>query len=283
MKITLMTLNIVIPILTEFMKDRDMEKCLRRYEESMVLFAQAGYTHVDVCNFEIKVLGLETVQKVLIKYGLGVGCLICFASFAREDSDCVAVGVQGVNDARELGAQVLMLVPDADGTEGRTPEQIRARLAANFAPVAACAKDRGLHPVVEDTPDLRLHFCRAEDVLQVVDAAPGLEVVYDSGNMLLTGEDPVEYYEKVAHRTAHIHLKDMRLAMPDEKQADIAENGQGFCVAPTGTGLVDLGAVIRKCKALGYSGWYTLEFSQDPGMDRKNSLIRAREYIENLM
>ncbi|MBP3478664.1 MAG: sugar phosphate isomerase/epimerase, partial [Oscillospiraceae bacterium] len=107
--------------------------------------------------------------------------------------------------------------------------------------------------------------------------------VYDSGNMLLTGENPVEYYEKVAHRTAHIHLKDMRMAGPTEKNADISENGQRFCIAPTGTGLVDIEAVIQKCKSLGYDGWYTLEYSQHPGVDRKTSLVRSREYIEKLM
>lgn len=280
MKITLMTLNMVIPILADYIKDRNMEKCLRSYEEAMAMLADAGYTHVDVCSFETKVLGMETVRKVLEKYGMGVGCFICFASFAADNGNCVEAGLQAVDHAANLGTQVVMLVPDAEGTKGKTPEQIRQQLSANFAPVAAYARENGLHPVVEDTPDLQLHFCRAEDVLQVLDCTPGLEVVYDSGNMLLVGEDPVEYLEKVVNRTAHIHLKDMRLARPDEEYADMAEDGQGFNIAPVGTGLVDLGAVIRKSKELGYNGWYTLEFSQHPWMDMKTSLVRSREYIE---
>lgn len=45
--------------------------------------------------------------------------------------------------------------------------------------------------MVEDTPDLRLYLYKADDLLAVVNTVDGLKVVYDSGNMILAGEDPL--------------------------------------------------------------------------------------------
>ena len=59
------------------------------------------------------------------------------------------------------------------------------------------ARQLGLHPVIEDTPNLKLCLEKADEVKEVLDAVEGLELVYDSGNMILDGEDPVEMLKKL--------------------------------------------------------------------------------------
>ena len=125
-----------------------------------------------------------------------------------------------------LETKVLMLVPQVhEGIEQFSAEEVQRALIGNLTPVTAYAVEKGIHSVIEDTPDLRLHLCRAEDLARVVDAIPGQEVVYDSGNMVLVDEDPIKYYERFAQKTAHIHLKDMmevprRRALPIPRQMD---------------------------------------------------------------
>ena len=185
--------------------------------------------------------------------------------------------------AVELGTKILMLVPQAQkNIDELTPEQIRKQMILHWREIVPYAKDRGLHVVVEDTPDLQLDFCKAEDVREVLDAVPDLELVYDSGNMILAGEDPVKYIEKFRDRIGFVHLKDMRKAPEDLMMADISKDGELMSTAPTGFGMIDLQGVIKKLDEIGYNGGMTIEFFVDDDRDYIKSLKRSREYIERI-
>lgn len=108
-------------------------------------------------------------------------------------------------------------------------------------------------------------------------------MVYDSGNMILVGEDPVEYYDAFADRIAHIHLKDMRIADAHEMFTDRALDGRAMTAAPTGTGLIDLENVMKHVREHGYDGYLTIEFAVDAEKDYRGTLRKSREYIESLI
>lgn len=286
-KLSLMTLNMVGQMFFGFQIDHDIEAFLDTYEEMMELVAETGYEAVDMTSFEVSILGLEKMTSILGKYHLKISSYIYFEQFAAMDEDGfeerVARAKQAVDDAISMGTKVLMLVPTAqENITEYTPEEIRAQMIRHWIAVAAYAQEKGIHPVVEDTPDLRLHFCTAKEVKEVLDAVPGLELVYDSGNMVLVGDDPVAYYDTFAERTGHIHLKDMRLASKADMAADVALDGTKMTCAPTGTGMVDLKEVMRHVRDHGYEGYLTVEFAVDKDNDYRKSLIRSREFLEEL-
>lgn len=288
-KLSLMTINILGQMFFKFQMDQGLEEFADTYEEMMELVAETGYEAVDVTGIETQILTTAKVKEILAANHLAVSSYIYMDQFAEID-DTAAMqhinnGKAAVDTAKELGTKVLMLVPFAQSNVcDYTPEQLRGQLVKCFLPITAYAKEQGIHVVVEDTPDLRLHFCRLGEVKEVMDAVPGLELVYDSGNMLLVGEDPVEYYDALADKTAHIHLKDMRYASAEERFADTAEDGTTKMTgAPTGTGMVDLKTLMEHVRAKNYDGYLTVEFALDVDGDYRKSLIRSREYLEKML
>ena len=192
-------------------------------------------------------------------------------------------GKKAADMALALGTDVLMLVPVShEGIAAETPENIRKNLIAAFVPIAEYAVEKGLHPVVEDTPDLRMCFCKATEVLEVMDGAKGLELVYDSGNMILDGEDPVAYLKPFAGRIGFVHIKDMRI-LEKGTSNECMRDGRPTSSAPTGTGLIDIPAVIEELVKQGYERGITVEFAKHPDMSYLDSMIKSREYIESLI
>lgn len=55
---------------------------------------------------------------------------------------------------------------------------------------------------------------------------PGMKLVYDSGNMILAGEDPVEYAKAMKDQIDYVHLKDMKVIPANRRGADIALDGR---------------------------------------------------------
>lgn len=271
MKISIMTISMLVRVL------RSGGDLAAGYRAMMEKVAAAGFEAVDITSLELEVLGLETVRQTVREAGLGVCSYIAFERFARADEPTletrIAQSKAAADAAAALGAEVLMLAPQAGDAIGAcTQEQLLADMAARWRPAARYAKTLGLHPVVENTPDARLKLLTPPQLKALLDAAPELEVVFDSGNALLALEDPAAYYAQVAQRTAHVHLKDMALAEANATMADTALDGRRFTGAPLGTGLVDLPAFVEATKQAGYDGWYTLEYYTEPGFTEEASL-----------
>ena len=290
-RLSLMTMSMFIPVIIKIKMEQDMEDALELYGEMMDLAADAGFEAVDVTSMELDMIGKETVKEYLEARGLKVGSLIYFNQFASADEEksreVVEGGRNAVEQALYLGTKVLMLVPQAqEGIEKLSAEEIHRALIRNLTPVTAYAVEKGIHSVIEDTPDLRLHLCKAEDLAKVVDAVPGQEVVYDSGNMVLADEDPVKYYDKFAEKTAHIHLKDMMEAPAEMARfADTAADGRKMTGAPSGTGMLAeaFPTLMERIRDNGYDGYLTVEFAKDEELGYLESLKRAREYFDGII
>lgn len=287
-KVSLMTMTLFMRLFFKFNLDHDMEDLMEGYEEMLDLVAEGGFQWVDVTSWEIGILGLEFVAEQLKKRGLCVSSVIHPDQFAA-GGEAETVGriekAKKIADAAyALDCDVLMLVPQAQpDVNERSREWLHQRMIEHFAPILAHGKTRGLHVVIEDTPDLKLQLCRATDVKEVLDAVPGLELVYDSGNMILTGEDPLIYVGQFVGRIGYVHLKDMRKAPVDSMMVDLAQDGTPMSSAPTGTGLIDLPAVIQTLNVAGYDGSFSVEFFVDDDRDYLKSIKRTKEYIMGLI
>lgn len=286
--ISLMTMSMLGKALNIYRMDHDRENLEEYYEEMMDLVKAAGYAAVDVAAFEVATMGVDYVKEQLTKRGLRVSSYIYFDKFAMGEvgfDERVANAKKAVDTAVQLGTNVLMLVPQAhDSIENEKPEEIRSRMIAHWIPVAAYAVVQGIHPVVEDTPDLRLCFCKASEVKEVMDAVPGLELVYDSGNMILDGENPVEYVKEFAGRIGFVHLKDVNvLDTVGIGGAEYMRDGTPTGAAPTGTGLIDLKGVVEALLKTGYQGGMTVEYAKHPDKSYLESLKSSREYVERLL
>jgi sugar phosphate isomerase/epimerase len=90
-------------------------------------------------------------------------------------------------------------------------------------------------------------------------AGPDLMVCYDSGNMIMGDEDPVDFLRVVAPRVRHAHAKDWAL-VPDDQARLYSRAGKGYIGAVCGEGALDYPAIIAALNAMGYPGFLAFEY-----------------------
>ena len=137
------------------------------------------------------------------------------------------------------------------------------KLVFNVERAAEIARDRGYEPVfhhhtstyVEGIPEIE-RFLEDTDV----------ELLLDSGHLLVAGGDPVQALADWGDRVGAVHVKDVRLKVLEQVKAERADTLTAwrrglFCAL--GQGDVDLDGF---CAALdGYDGWVVVE--QDRVLD----------------
>ena len=291
MKLTLMTLNMVAQYGIKYLlEDQDAEDFKETWLEMLDLVRDAGFTAVDVSSYELMGMGADIIREELSRRGLSVSCVLDIDTYIDVSPEGyerrMALHRAYMDDAVSLGAKVYMLTISAFGEfipEGLSSAEMHGRLLKYFRPLAERGRELGLHVVIEDTPDLRFFLDRTEDVQAILDQVPGLELVFDSGNMILVEEDPVAYYRHFSHRIGHIHLKDMTEAAAGDLQADTALDGRRMTCAPVGTGCIDMQALIPVIRESGYDGYLTVEYAKHEDRDWLDSLRFSREYYENLL
>ena len=152
------------------------------------------------------------------------------------------------------------------------------KLVLNVERAAEIARDRGYEPVfhhhtstyVEGVPEIE-RFLEDTDV----------ELLLDSGHLLVAGGDPVQALGDWGERIGAIHIKDVRLKVLEQVKAERADTLTAwrrglFCAL--GQGDVDLDGF---CAALdGYDGWVVVE--QDRVLDDITAFEgAAREQVAN--
>jgi len=110
-------------------------------------------------------------------------------------------------------------------------------------------------------------------------------LLYDTGNLVLAGEDHLAVLVKWFDRVRHVHLKDMRLsvrrATKKENWPSLQAVKAGIFTVP-GDGCIDFRPVFKILKKVKYTGWWVVSAEQDPA--RANPLeyaIKARSYIHD--
>lgn len=288
MKLSLMTINMFSNILGKFQVDNDMEEFTETYEEMLDLVKDTGYEAIDVTINELIAFGAENILHMLKERGLKVSSFIYCDQFTAMDEEGFQTRVDNAKKAIDhtvtLGSNVAMIVPLAqDNILDYSREDLVKQLIRHWTPVVEYAKEKGIHVVIEDTPDLKIPLCTTEEVQAVLDGIPGIEIVYDSGNMILVDEDPIAYYDTFADNTGYVHLKDMRYADDSDMFVDTSKYGQKMTCAATGTGMLDFKTLLEHIKNHGYDGYMTVEFALGEDGDYRKTLIQSREYLEALL
>jgi inosose dehydratase len=147
-------------------------------------------------------------------------------------------------------------------------------LTANVERATQEAQRRGYEPVfhhhtstyVEGLPEI-------ERLLEDTD----VELLLDSGHLLVAGGDPVAALGDWNERIGAVHIKDVRLDVLEGVKAERADTLTAwrrglFCAL--GAGDVDLAAFCAALTARGYDGWVVVE--QDRVLDDPGDLAVAR-------
>lgn len=110
-----------------------------------------------------------------------------------------------------------------------------------------------------------------------------LFLLYDTGHLVFSGENPVAVLQKHIRRVRHVHLKDVRMDVLERVKRDrlsfLSAVKQGVFTVP-GDGGVSFEPVFKLLRGSGYSGWYVVEAEQDPALANPfEYAVKARAYI----
>ena len=286
MKLSLMTINLSLPLLLDE-QFRPREAPDKGAYEAILQHAQAaGFDAVDLSGGDLEAFGAETVAELLKKYRLKCASVIQFGSCTSTDPEVIAANAQSVEKLIDgcvtLGCKVLMLVAGWPAP-GQSREEMFHGLCANLQKAVALAGDR-VRVCVEDFPSTEIPMSASADVRRLLEAVPGLGLVYDSANMLTEGEDPIGYFHAFTDRIAYYHLKDVRIT-PEGGFGDRMRDGRYMVTTQHGRGVIDWKALGRMLGLIQYEGYLSVEYAQDPAIEGEPWAVIAAEkaYLEEAL
>ena len=194
-----------------------------------------------------------------------------------------AVGARVIGAAEQGGSiQGRQDVPVFDGKPRFSSEQWR-RLADGLNRLGARAKEKGMTLTYHHHMGTGVQTAEEIDRLLESTDASLLYLLYDTGHLTFSGEDPAAVLKKHVARVRHVHLKDVRLSVLKRVRAErmsfLAAVKNGVFTVP-GDGGVDFGPVFRILDQAGYRGWYVVEAEQDPAKANPFEYARkARTFI----
>jgi inosose dehydratase len=112
-----------------------------------------------------------------------------------------------------------------------------------------------------------------------------VSLLFDTGHLVFSGENPVHILEKHMSRIKHVHLKDIRQDVVDRVKAEKASFLQavkeGAFTVP-GDGAIDFVPIFTFLAEKGYEGWFVVEAEQDPAKANPfEYAVKARRYIHD--
>ena len=113
-----------------------------------------------------------------------------------------------------------------------------------------------------------------------------VSMIYDTGHLTFSGEDPIEILKKHHDRIGHVHLKNVRKPAMDkcyaENKSFLRSIPEGvFTVPGDPEGCVDFPTVFKLLDEYNYEGWLVVEAEQDPAIANPlEYALMARAYVK---
>lgn len=187
---------------------------------------------------------------------------------------------RALRSASTLGApSARVMLPDYDGSVPYLPLRDEAR--RQWDTVAALAERHGVRALLELHMDTIIPSASAAAAfLDGLDPAH-VGVIHDAGNMVFEGHERYRMsLEVLGPYLAHVHLKNASWSPLGTRPDGSTQWFPSF--APLTAGIVDVGALLRALRSIGYDGWISFEdFStEQPAYERTRDNLA---YVRNAL
>ncbi|MCH3916726.1 MAG: myo-inosose-2 dehydratase [Spirochaetia bacterium] len=158
-------------------------------------------------------------------------------------------------------------------------------LAKGLDHLGKIAYDNGMHIIYHPHMTTTVQKTGEIDRMLEMTDAKYVNIIFDTGHLAFSGEDPVEILRKHHDRIKHVHLKDVRKSIREKCYADklsfLHSIPEGvFNVPGDSGGMVDFPTVFRLLDQYHYEGWLVVEAEQDPSVANPLDYARlARAYV----
>lgn len=158
------------------------------------------------------------------------------------------------------------------------------KLADGLHHLGKLAQEKGLHIVyhhhmgtgVQTTTEI-------EKLMDMTDPAL-VSLLFDTGHLVFSGEEPLYILKKYLPRIKHVHLKDIRQEVVDvvkEKELSFLQAVKNGAFTVPGDGVIVFDEVFTILANSNYQGWFVVEAEQDPALANPfEYALKARKFIQ---
>ncbi|OOM13498.1 myo-inosose-2 dehydratase [Clostridium saccharobutylicum] len=195
----------------------------------------------------------------------------------------------------EMGAKVIVVSEQGHSIQGQmdTPifdgkyhfnEDEWNLLAHGLNKLGKLAQDKGMKIVYHHHMGTGVQTTGEIDKLMSMTDENLVYLLFDTGHLVYSGEDPIEILNKYASRIKHVHLKDIRAEVLEkvkkEKMSFLKGVRAGAFTVP-GDGCINFEPIFKTLEENNYEGWLLVEAEQDPAIANPfEYAMKARKYIK---
>ncbi|MBJ7614404.1 MAG: sugar phosphate isomerase/epimerase [Candidatus Dormibacteraeota bacterium] len=251
--------------------EQDVPSCIRAC-------AAMGVGAMELVDRLIQGTDLKVLHSALVATGCHVCCYTVHCDITNVDAEArereLASLLHAVKRAAALGVAIVAVIPSGDQRAG-TSDQLRRWYSSALARARPLARRLGVRLAVENIgAGSTSSYCSTPDDVNAIVELAGSEVatIFDVGNYVLVGEDPVSALSALRTEIVNVHLKDWRIVTNEDcvgMGRFLGRDGRCHMAVPLGAGIVDLTRAIRALTSRrDYRGFVTMDYEgPDSPMD----------------
>lgn len=160
------------------------------------------------------------------------------------------------------------------------------KLAEGLEKLGDLAHEKGMEIVYHHHMGTGVQTTEEIDRLMKMTDPTKVKLLFDTGHLVFSGEDPIAIYQRYQDRIKHIHFKDIRQQMAEEVRTEedsfLKAVKKGVFTVP-GDGMIDFKPIWSAIEESGYRGWIVVEAEQDPAKANPfEYAVKARNYIRKV-
>ncbi|MBN8210261.1 myo-inosose-2 dehydratase [Bacillus sp. NTK071] len=195
----------------------------------------------------------------------------------------------------EMGAEVIVVSEQGKSIQGKDLPLFKEKpvftddewekLSSGLNMLGELANEKGMKLVFHHHMGTGVQTAEEIDRLMQMTDPNLVHLLYDTGHLYLSGENPIPVLERYLPRIKHVHLKDVRIpvaqTMQEEETSFLDGVRKGVFTVP-GNGNIDFEPILHKIGESDYRGWLLVEAEQDPAIANPlEYALMARQYLKD--
>lgn len=231
-------------------------------EEAIEYFFDLGVKSMDFSlgSIQAREISYSYVKNLYRKYDLYCDSVCEEIKFNNKSRDELReLSKIYLEKCAELNSPVFMPVPEIKVSTDKKEERLEQlkRVTQYLCDTAEISKKYGVITAIENYSDTRVPISYVSDISYILQNAPMVKYVFDTGNFWFGGSDMRDACISFADKTVYVHLKDLR----ENSSGYLKISGRCADSVPIGNGNLPVYETVNILKSFGYTGAYQIEIN----------------------
>lgn len=262
------------------------------FEQCVSEMALAGFTGSEVGNKYPR--DTEVLKKALSLRGLEIASA-WFSTFltTKPLEETVEAFIEHRDFLHVMGAKVIVVSEQGKSIQGLalpvyeakpvfTEEEWRL-LVDGLHRLGELAAEKDMAIVFHHHMGTGIQTTEEIDKLMELTDPNLVSLLFDTGHLVFSGENPIHVLKKHLPRIKHVHLKDIRpevVARVKKEDLSFLQAVKAGAFTVPGDGGIQFDEVFTTLASSDYTGWFVVEAEQDPAVANPlEYALKARRYI----